>query len=70
MIGQRPLPINPCPKCGSELRLIIEAEYRGKQSNISYGYICSVCRYKERVEQISIELNSDKLLISRVKHIK
>ncbi len=70
MMERRLSPINPCPRCGSELRLIIEAEYGGRQSIISYSYICSVCRHKERVEQISVRLNSDKLLISRVKHIR
>uniref|UniRef100_A0A7J3QER0 Uncharacterized protein n=1 Tax=Ignisphaera aggregans TaxID=334771 RepID=A0A7J3QER0_9CREN len=63
-------PINPCPKCGNELQLIIEAEYRNKKSIIYYSYTCGICKYKEKFEQIKIELNGDKLLISKVKHIK
>lgn len=69
-MGRRLLSINPCPKCGNELRLIVEAEYRGRQSNVSYGYACSVCRHRERIERINIELNGDKLIVSRVKYIK
>lgn len=70
MLEHRLLPVNPCPRCGSELRLIIEAEYRGRRSIVSYSYVCTTCRHKEKIEQLDARLDSDKLLISRVKYIR
>ncbi|MEM1644386.1 MAG: hypothetical protein QXL96_00720 [Ignisphaera sp.] len=54
-----------CPRCRNNLKFIVEAENKSRESIIRYIYICDVCRYKYVTDSVMLRMNSDKLIILR-----